>query len=42
MSSTNAQDPIWKCSPEKRLNTNMYGFQQKVNTLYDQSSSVVN
>jgi len=37
MSSTNAQDPIWKCSPEKRLNTNMYGFQQKVNTLYDQS-----
>lgn len=37
MSSTDQINPIWKCSSDKLLETNLYRFRQQVNAQHDQS-----
>jgi len=37
MSQVNTSKPIWQCSNEARQNTNLVGFQEQVNSLYEQS-----
>ncbi len=39
MSTPTKHKPIWECSSNTRVNTNMARFQQQINSLYDQSLS---